>query len=67
MEHPRFFKGEWVEHKNGGIYRILHTPTELRIEHDNVPAYAYTDGKFIWVRPQSEMEDGRFVLIEGGA
>ena len=56
-----------VQHvATGGIYRIVAPPTVVRIEATNSPAYAYRKEDeatgVVWVRPQNEMEDGRFVL-----
>jgi|GEM_PF-1424524 len=60
-----FAKGSLVQHcKTSGIYSILETPDILRIENGNKPAYLYGNGSIQWVRPQSEMEDGRFVKFE---
>lgn len=71
-----FKRKQLVEHvKTGGVYRIVHTPATCRLEANNEPAYAYqavwvvssrggtidlTD-KPLWVRCQTEMEDGRFI------
>ena len=50
----KFEVGQIVKHvKTGGIYHIIGTPKDnYRLEHNP-----------IWVRSQSEMEDGRFVLL----
>jgi hypothetical protein len=72
---PKFRRKQLVKHiKTGGVYRIVHTPETCRLEAFNAPAYAYqavwivssrggqinlTD-KPLWVRGQTEMEDGRF-------
>lgn len=56
-----------VQHvKTGGVYVIVETPIRARIEAGDVPAYLYRgqDGK-VWARPQSEMEDGRFIDHDG--
>lgn len=71
----KFRRKQLVVHlKTGGAYRIVHTPETCRLEASNEPAYAYqavwivssrggqinlTD-KPLWVRGQTEMEDGRF-------
>lgn len=60
-----------VRHRNGTEYLIVATPRDCRIEAGAVPAYAYKErmyrpGGRLWVRPQAEMEDGRFVLVDGG-
>lgn len=62
----KFQHMQMVQHvKTGGVYRIVAPPTILRIEATNAPAYAYRkedeSSGIVWVRPQSEMEDGRFV------
>lgn len=56
--------GAVVRHRvTGGVYVILGTPSDgFVIEDTNEPAYLYKGSKEVWVRPQSEMEDGRFVL-----
>lgn len=61
---PKFAIGSRVKHvKTGNFYRIIYTPDEARIESGAVPAYIYSDTVCLWVRPQSEMEDGRFVAV----
>jgi len=61
-----FLRGRLVRHKKtGGVYVIVSDlGDKLRIEATNKPAYAYMSvesGKHpTWVRPASEMEDGRF-------
>lgn len=72
---PKFAAGTYVRHvKSGGIYVVLLSPDSVRIEADATPAYVYMPRitgahlspklpgpPVIWVRPQAEMEDGRFV------
>lgn len=73
----KFRRKQLVRHvKTGGVYRIIHAPTVCRIEAMGEPAYAYSMIAFcngmavdvgdapIWVRPQAEMEDGRFEAVE---
>lgn len=73
---PLFRRGDLVRHlKTKGVYQIVHTPATVRIEADLAPAYAYRlhtfpfgggaprDG-YLWIRPQGEMEDGRFEPVE---
>ncbi len=66
---------EEVRHlKNGGIYIILEVPFEnRRLEHCNESFYIYMEkpknheelyGNIKWSRCKSEMEDGRFEVIE---
>lgn len=65
-----FPEGSLVRHRKGTEYRVEATPLTCRIEAGAVPAYAYREcrpGARLWVRPQAEMEDGRFVLVRKGA
>lgn len=65
---PKFHVDTLVTHiATGNTYRITGCPDVLFIERGAIPAYAYigTDNR-VWVRPRSEMEDGRFVLCEEG-
>lgn len=69
----KFWTGSVVRHRKGTEYVIVETPQVCRIEAGNIPAYAYrerhydpTGGNRMWVRPQAEMEDGRFDMIDGG-
>ena len=64
--HPTFIGGSTVEHvKSKKRYIILVVPAACRIEATNKPSYVYKaiDDIIMWVRPQDEMEDGRFKLI----
>lgn len=60
--NPKFQTGEILRHlKTGGLYRIV---GRAMIEATLTPAYVYesiSTGDH-WVRPQAEMEDGRFEL-----
>lgn len=59
----KFRRGETVVHlKTQGRYLIEETPPACRIELTGEPAYAYRSqaDNTLWVRCQSEMEDGRF-------
>ena len=61
-----FRMNQKVRHiKTGNVYKIVGTPETVRIEHLATPAYAYVpeDWKLIWIRPQTEMEDGRFEVV----
>ncbi len=57
----KFSAGDHLRHRKGGLYVVEITPDQCRIEAGAVPAYVYraADG-LRWVRPQTEMEDGRF-------
>lgn len=62
-KNPKFGINWNVRHlKTGGIYKIKGLPANYRIEATGEPAYAYLDEEEdkVWVRPQAEMEDGRF-------
>lgn len=67
---PVFFVGQRVTHMaTQNPYRILETPApNRRLERSNEPYYRYVtvgSGEPIeWVRPQEEMEDGRFVSTQ---
>lgn len=64
-----FSEGDLVRHRKGGYYIIVLTPADCIIEAGVRPAYAYRPkGELapVWVRPQTEMEDGRFTLVEQG-
>lgn len=54
-----------VRHRNGGIYKIIRKPDDRLLEDCGEPFYEYEDVQSgqIWVRRQSEMEDGRFVPV----
>lgn len=72
MTRPKFSLGQRVRHvKTGRVYRIVDLPSRCRIEATGAPAYSYclVGGADItlWVRPQSEMEDGRFEPAALGA
>ena len=58
-----FKPGSKLKHKkSGGFYKILFL---ANIEATLEPAYAYESLQThdFWIRPQAEMEDGRFELI----
>jgi hypothetical protein len=63
-ESPKFAVGTRLQHRKGGLYTVEITPDLCRIELGAVPAYVYraADGH-LWVRPQAEMEDGRFTPL----
>ena len=71
---PAFLKKDEVRHiKSEGIYVIQATPDDgIRVESTGEPGYVYSsitqeEGKrpVLWVRGQTEMEDGRFEWISG--
>lgn len=68
-----FKKGDIVRHiRTENIYRIVWTPGDrVCIEHGATPAYGYRlQDNFddtLWIRPATEMEDGRFLLVEEAA
>lgn len=66
---PAFKVGQRVRHiKSGGVYRVVDLPSRCRLAANGEPAYSYTlaepNGDItLWVRPQAEMEDGRFEAV----
>ena len=67
MIKPKFYVGQILEHlKTRDTYMVLNTPDNVRIEATNAPSYIYMHipTMQIWVRPQDEMEDGRFVWLK---
>lgn len=61
----RFQGLQTVKHLNGSLYRIRRTPDDRKLEHNGEAFYEYesiVDGQ-VWIRCQSEMEDGRFIEI----
>lgn len=53
--------------KSGNVYHVLMTPDMCKLESDATPVYVYgkvlpSGNQEIWVRPQTEMEDGRFIV-----
>ena len=61
--HSLFPIGSKLQHrKTGGFYQVMGIAI---IEATLEPAYVYLSHQThdYWVRPQAEMEDGRFVLI----
>lgn len=61
-----FAQGDIVHHvRTGNEYVITMVPPQLRLESTNETAYAYKGSDdTIWIRAQSQMEDGRFVLVK---
>jgi hypothetical protein len=57
-----FQSGEEVVHEKGGRYVILKAPDGRRLVYCGEQFYEYVALKdnSIWIRRQSEMEDGRF-------
>jgi len=70
LEETMMFEiGDVVKHeKTGNSYLITGTPARVLIEATETPAYTYRQANGnddrIWVRPQDEMEDGRFVMLQ---
>lgn len=68
MKKPKFSRGQLLIHvETETVYCITELPRDcMRLEYCNEPYYSYrsygeeTD-HLIWVRRQSEMEDGRFI------
>jgi hypothetical protein len=59
-----FKPGSKLKHlKTGGFYKVVML---ANIEATLEPAYVYESlqSHNFWIRPQAEMEDGRFELIE---
>lgn len=69
VPHPTFKEGEIIRHAaTRGVYRVLQVPAkgrllEATLENYYVYACARTQAQF--VRPQGEMEDGRFLVSTG--
>lgn len=65
---PKFPRWSVLLHKKSEAqYHVLAVPdSRYRLEATNEPFYTYVllsePGGTIWLRTQSEMEDGRFVL-----
>ena len=58
-----FKPGDKLKHiKTGGLYKVL---LIANIEASLEPAYVYESlqSHDFWIRPQAEMEDGRFELV----
>ena len=59
-----FKPGTKLRHiKTGGFYKVV---LLANIEANLEPAYVYESlqSKDFWIRPQAEMEDGRFELVD---
>lgn len=61
----KFLHGHRVRHiASVKVYRIVDTPNRCRIQATGEPAYSYCLDRggdiTLWVRSQTEMEDGRF-------
>jgi hypothetical protein len=60
---PKFQVGDQLQHfKTGGSYRII---CLAKIEANLEDAYVYEaliNGSY-WIRPKTEMEDGRFIRV----
>lgn len=61
-----FAAGDDVRHlKSGGCYRVL-AYARLEATLEVCCVYQHSDSALVWVRPITEMHDGRFVRCEGG-
>jgi hypothetical protein len=63
-----FKRGDKIRHvKSKTDYWVVATPDVARLEETNEPAYVYRSdfNNLWWTRRQSEMEDGRFVVVPG--
>ena len=59
-----FKPGDKLKHKKtGGFYKVV---LLANIEANLEPAYVYESlqSHDFWIRPQAEMEDGRFELVD---
>ncbi|MBE0506704.1 MAG: hypothetical protein IBX50_08285 [Marinospirillum sp.] len=65
LPQPRDSQPRRVHHRNGGIYMIIKEPDDRLLEDCGEPFYEYENvhSGQIWLRRQSEMEDGRFVPV----
>lgn len=66
MTESKFVTGQRLRHHKGGEYIISVAPDHRRLEYCNERFYEYIalqDGT-VWVRRQSEMEDGRFEVAD---
>ncbi len=56
-----FYPGQQVKHlKTGGLYRILHL-AKIEATLEEVYVYEALRNQTVWIRPKSEMLDGRFI------
>jgi hypothetical protein len=62
MSEPKFQRGDIVQHRNGGKYRIVGQGSHV---NNCKLFYIYRSVVYdeLWIRSVSEMEDGRFTLI----
>jgi len=68
VQGVKFFPGDKIINVASLIqYLVVMAPDKVKIEATNEPAYLYTPldvPPYIWwVRPATEMEDGRFVRV----
>lgn len=62
---PKFQAGDQLIHlKSGGLYRVIGVG---KMEANLLDVYIYEAMRnhTLWVRPQAEMEDGRFIKQPG--
>jgi hypothetical protein len=58
-----FSPGQKLQHqKTGGFYRILHL-AQMEANLEYVYVYEALINQTIWIRPQAQMEDGRFIPV----
>jgi hypothetical protein len=58
-----FSPGQKLQHqKTGGYYRILHL-AQMEATLEYVYVYEALINQTIWIRPQAQMEDGRFIPV----
>lgn len=63
MKIPKYPTGQHLQHcKSGGFYRILHH-AKIEATLEDVYVYEASSNHTVWIRPVSEMEDGRFIPL----
>lgn len=73
MSSDLFPRNARIRHQKGSVYEVILLPSDnVRVEATNELAYAYWPEKVkkgqertIWIRPKTEVEDGRFTLVTG--
>lgn len=66
MTAAKFSIDQILQHRKGGLYRIVRLPDARKLEYCAEAFYEYESlqNNTLWLRCQSEMEDGRFVPVE---